>query len=219
MAHSYCTTIDVNLVVRNIEKLAIAQNHRGKGFVEFKEVEIRDFHLSLMKKLFRHIDRPGQHQRRLRPNISECTNTRARLEAESLSSLFRSEQHPGCTVHNARRISRTVNMMEGLNFWMGLNGNSIKTAHRAGHIKGWIELSKRLHICSRTHMLIFGKDCQTILIFDRNDRLFKITFFPSICCSFLAFDRVGVDIVSRKSVFRRNQICGYALRHEIARKA
>src|SRR6185369_8150379 len=45
--------------------LDVAQHHRGEGFVELEQIDVRLLHAGTLEKLFGDVDRAGQHHRRL----------------------------------------------------------------------------------------------------------------------------------------------------------
>ncbi len=154
MAQCNRAAIDVDLVVRNVKGLHVTQNHGSKGFVQLKQIDIRDFHLGLLEKLFRHIDRASQHEGWFRTDIGKRTDTRTRLDIKGFASLLRANENACCTINNTRRVTGMVNMIDGFDFWMRLNANSIEAAHFTRHHEGWVQLAERLHISAWTHMLV-----------------------------------------------------------------
>ena len=68
-----------------------------------------------------------------------------------------------------------------------------------------------------THMLVLRQDGHAVDVLDRHHRTIEAALVPGRRRALLALDRIGVDIVSRKSVFGRNEIGGNSLRQEIVR--
>src|SRR5262245_4455233 len=63
--------IDVDLGVVDVERLDVAQHHRGKGLVQLEQVDVRLLHAGALEQLFGDVDRTGQHHRGLGTDIGE----------------------------------------------------------------------------------------------------------------------------------------------------
>ena len=88
-------------------------------------------------------------------------------------------------------------------------------AHAAHARKGRVEARQRLHVCIRAHMLVMVEDDGAHLVFHRNDRFGKATFFPGGCGALLGFDGKGIDIIAGEAPLGRNRVCANALRREV----
>ena len=108
-----------------------------------------------------------------------------------------------------------VNMSNRFDLGMGLNRDRIESALLAHRHEGCLQCAERLHVGSRTHVLVAGEERQAINVPHRHDRTVEAPGLPGCCRPLLALDRVSVDIVARKPVFRRDQVGGDALRHEV----
>ncbi len=64
-------------------------------------------------------------------------------------------------------------------------------------------------------MLVFLEQRNADVILDRHDRIVEVAVFPGIRRTFLAFDRIGIDIVAAETGARCNQVSTYALRREV----
>src|SRR5690606_4144983 len=149
MAHRNRTAIDVDLVVRNIERLHVAQHDRSEGFVELEQVDVRDLHVGFFKQLLGHVDRAGQHDGRFRTDIGEGADAGAWLEAHRLAGALGAEQYGGSAVNDARRIAGMVNVVDRLDFRVTLDGDGVEAAHFARHDEGRVERGQRLHVGAR----------------------------------------------------------------------
>ena len=59
------------LSMRDVERLHVAQHHRGERLVELEQVDVVERHAGLLQHLLGHVDRTGQHDRRLGADIGE----------------------------------------------------------------------------------------------------------------------------------------------------
>src|SRR5579883_753843 len=64
-------------------------------------------------------------------------------------------------------------------------------------------------------MLIAIEESYAIDVAYRHDGILEAAFAPSPCRPLLRGDRIFIHILARKSIFRRDEISGYPLRHEI----
>ena len=64
-------------------------------------------------------------------------------------------------------------------------------------------------------MLVPGEDGDAVDVLHRHDRVREAALVPGLGGALLALDRIGVDIVAREAVFRRDEVGRDALRHEI----
>ena len=87
MAHRDRAAVHVDLAVVEVERLAEAQHDRGESLVDFEEVDVVDRHARAREHLPGHIDRSGQHDRRLGADVGESADFRARLEARFRARL------------------------------------------------------------------------------------------------------------------------------------
>ena len=80
-----------------------------------------------------HVDRPGEHQRRLRADIGEGADARARLQPRRLAGLGIADQHGRRAVDDARRIAGMVHVVDALQLGMRLDGHGVEAALLAHH--------------------------------------------------------------------------------------
>ena len=111
-----------------IERLQIAQHDRGERLVDLDQVDVLELHLGPLEHLLGDVDRPGQHQRRLRADIGEGPDVRARLELGGAAGLAVADQHRGGAVDDAGRIAGVVHVIDGLDLRMRLHGDRVEAA-------------------------------------------------------------------------------------------
>src|SRR5271156_2938812 len=217
MAHGDRAAVDVDLARVDVERLKEAQNDRGEGLVDFEEVDVAHFHPGAGQHLLRHVDRAGQHDRRLRTDIGERPHPRPGLEASLRPGLARTQKHRRGAVDDARRIAGVMDMDDAFDFRMGLNGHRVEAALLAGNDERGLERGQRLHVRVRPHVLVVVEQRQAVGVEDRRDRAPEPALLPRRRGTLLRLDRVSVDVVAREAIFGRNQVRRYALRHEIGR--
>src|SRR6516164_6304186 len=105
MAHGNGAAVHVDLVVRNVERLHVTQDNRGKSLVELVEVNVLYGHAGLLEHLLGDRDRACQHDRGFGPDIGEGLDTRAWLQARGLAGFFTADEHCGGTIDDAGRIA------------------------------------------------------------------------------------------------------------------
>jgi len=154
MAHGDGAAVDVDLVVRNVEGLHVAQHDGGEGFVELEKVDIGKGHAAALQELFGDVDRAGQHQRRVGADIGEGLDAAARLQAHALAARLGAEQHGGSAIDDAGRIAGMMDVVDALHFRMRLDADGFEAAHLTRHLEGGIERGQRLHIGAGTHVLV-----------------------------------------------------------------
>src|SRR6195952_1038864 len=131
MAERDRAAVDVDLRRIDLECLHVAQHHRGKGLVEFEQVDVRLLHAGTLKQFFGDVDRAGQHHRRLRTDIGEGADFGARLHAVLGARFLAAEQHRTGAVDNAGGVAGVVHVVDTLDFGMGLDRHCVEAAHRA----------------------------------------------------------------------------------------
>ncbi len=110
-----------------------------------------------------------------------------------------------------------VNVFDRLHLRMRLDRHRIEPALFTHHREGGFQCAKGLHVGARPQVLVLGEQRQAVDVPDRHDRAGEAAIIPGRRRSFLALDRVGVDIIARESVFRGDEIGRDALRHEVGR--
>ena len=90
-------------------------------------------HAGAREHFFRHVDRAGQHDRRLGADIGEGADAPARLEAGLRAGLARAQEHGGGAVDDARRIAGVMDVDDALDLGMGLDGDRVEAALFAGN--------------------------------------------------------------------------------------
>ena len=103
-------------------------------------------HAGAGQHFLRHVDRAGQHDRRLRADIGEGADAPARLEARLCAGLARAQQHRGRAVDDARRIAGVMDVDDALDLGMGLDGDGVEAALLAWDHEGGLERGQRLHV-------------------------------------------------------------------------
>ena len=219
MAHGDGAAVDVDPVVRDVEGLHVAQHDRGESLVQLEQVDVLELHLGALQQLFGHVDRAGQHDRRLGADVGEGADAGARLHAQRLAGLLRAEQHGGGAIDDAGRIAGMVHVVDLLDFRMALDGDGVEAAHLAGHGEGRVERASACMSVVGPHMLVMVEDGQAVLVLHRHDRVLEVALLPGLGRALLALHRIGVDVVAREAVFGGDQVGRNALRHEIARQA
>src|SRR5579871_5174820 len=101
MAERDRAAIDIDLGIVDVECLNVAQHHRGKGFVEFEQIDVGFLHARSLEQLFGNVHGPRQHHRGLRADIGERADFCPRLQAMLLACLLAAEQHCGGAVDDA----------------------------------------------------------------------------------------------------------------------
>src|SRR6202008_3296652 len=80
MAHGNRAAIDVDLVGIDLERLHVTQDDGGERLVELEKVDVGERHAGPFEDLLGHVDRPGEHDGRLRPYIGESADAGAWLQ-------------------------------------------------------------------------------------------------------------------------------------------
>src|ERR1700730_12260421 len=137
------------------------------------------------------------------------------LPAGPAPRLRIADQHGGGAIDDTGRIAGVVDVIDGFDFRMGLDGDRIEAAKFAHLDKRRLELRQRLHGGRRPHVLVLGEDRDAVGVFHRDDRPAEASFVPCGCGAALAFHRVGVDVVAGEAVFGGDQVGRDALRQEI----
>ena len=145
--------------------------------------------------------------------------TRARgFRPVFFASGFVADQNRRGAVDDARGIAGMMDVIDVFDFRMRLDGDRIEAAHFT-HLH-----ERRLAATPSDCMVVSGRMCSSLsrmvrplTSFTAIDRAVEAAIVPRRRGALLAFDRVGVDVVARKSVFGRDQVGGNALRHEVMR--
>ena len=97
-----------------------------------------------------------------------------------------------------------------------LQRHIIESRHRRHCLEGRLELAQTFLGGVGAHVLVVVEDDQPVLITHRHDRLGEITARP--CCGrmFLGTQRVGVDVIARETLHRRDQIGADTLRNDVS---
>ena len=111
-----------------------------------------------------------------------------------------------------------VDVIDLLDFRMGLDADGLEAAHLARHLEGGVEGGQRLHVGRRAHVLVPVEDHEAVLVLHRDDGLVEVALFPGIRRALLALDRVAIDVVAGEAVLGGDQVGRDALRHEIGRE-
>ena len=114
-----------------------------------------------------------------------------------------------------RRIAGVMDVVELLDLRIALLRHRIEAREFAQLRERRLERRQRLHRRIGAHMLVMVEDGLAENVLHRHDRLLEIAVLPRIRRALLAFDRIGVDVVAREAVERRDQIGADALRREI----
>ena len=83
MAERDRAAVDVDLRRIDVERLQEAQHHRGERFVDLEQIDVGDAHARTREHLLGHVDRAGEHDRRLGADIGEGADAGARLRPSS----------------------------------------------------------------------------------------------------------------------------------------
>ena len=108
-----------------------------------------------------------------------------------------------------------MHVIDRLDLRIALHGDGVETRHLAHLHERRLQRGERLHGGVGPHVLVLGKDREPVDILHRHDRFLEASFVPCLGGALLAFDGIGIDIVARKSVLRRDQVGRYALRQEV----
>ena len=153
---------------------------------------------------------------------SEPILAKARMRARGLrpallpASLV-ADQHRGGAVDDAGGIAGMMDVVDVFDVRMRLDGDRIEAAQFAHLHERRLQGGERLHRRARTHVLVLGQDGEAVDVLYRHHRAVEAAFVPRRRGALLAFDRVGVDVVARKSVFGGDEVGGNALRQKIMR--
>src|SRR5277367_1010013 len=99
-----------------------------------------------------------------------------------------------------------MNMDDALDIRMRLNGDRVEAALLAGNDERSLEGSQRLHVRVRAHVLVMVQHLEAIDVKDRRDRVLEPAFLPGRRGALLRLDRIGVDIVAREAILRRDEV-------------
>ena len=127
------------------------------------------------------------------------------------------EQDRGGAVDDPRGIAGVMDVIDIFDVRMRLDGDRVEAAQLAHLHERRLQRGERLHGRARTHVLVLRQDGQSVDVLDRHHRTAEAAFVPGRRRALLAFHRIGVDVVARKSIFGRDQIGGNALRQKIMR--
>src|SRR5690606_33278979 len=110
--------VDVDLAAVDVEGLQVTQHDGGEGLVDLDQVDVGERHAGFLQNLVRHVDRAGEHDRRLGPDIGEGPDARARLDAGGGARFLAADQHGGGAIDDAGRIARMMDMLDGFDLGM-----------------------------------------------------------------------------------------------------
>ena len=91
------------------------------------------FIFGFLEQLLRHVDRAGEHDRRLRADVGKGPDPRAGLRAHRLAGLLGAEQHGSRSIYDAGRIAGMVDVVDLLDFRMALDRYRGEATHFARH--------------------------------------------------------------------------------------
>ena len=195
MAHGNGAAIDVHQVRVHLKRLHKAQHDRGKGLIDFKEVDIPDFHPMIFQDFLGHGHGASQHDCGVCADLGCGFDTRPRCKAVGLSKLFRADQNTSRPIYDTRAVTRMVDMIDLFQMRIFQKRHVIKTRHHLTHrLEAGIQRAQRLHVCARAHVFVPIKDREAVHIFHRHDAILKAVVSPSLGRAFLAFNgqRIGV---------------------------
>ena len=216
MSHRNRTAVDVDLAMIEPQRLHIAQHHTRERLVQLVQVDIGNRHSGPLQNLARHELRPGQHDRRFRPDRGHRPDAGARLKAIFLAHLAVADQHRRGAVDDAAGIAGMVDMVDLLDLRIALQSNRIKARHLLPHrLKGGRQACHRLHVGARPHMFVMREHNLTNHVAHADHRILEPALAPSLSSPLLALHRIGIDIITAEAIFGGNQVGPNALRHEI----
>ena len=170
---------------------------------------------AFLRTFSRHRDRPGQHDRGLGTDIGELPDAGARLETGGLAGGLAADQHGRGAIDDARRVARRVHVIDRLDLRIALHRDRIEARHLAHLHERRLQRGERLHRGVGPHVLVLGEDREPVDVLHRHDRFLEAPFVPCLGGALLAFDRIGIDVVAREAVLRRDQVGRDALRQEV----
>ena len=218
MAHGDGAAVHVDLVVRHLEDLQVAQHDGGEGLVQLPEIDVLHRHAGALQRLLRGGRRTGQHDRGLRADRGEGADARPRLQPGLLAELLGADQDGGSAIDDARRIAGMVDMVDLLDLGIALLRHRVEARHHlALHLEAGLEGRQRLHGRLRPHQLVVGQKLDAVLVLHRHDRLLEVAGVPGGLGALLRFDGVGVDVVAAQAILGGDQVGRDALGHEVHR--
>ena len=129
MPHGNRAAVYIYTALVNVEGLHEAQNHRGEGLIDFKEINVGNGHPAVFQNLFCDRNRSGEHDRWIGSNFRRCTNNRAGFEPAGGSEFFRANQDASRPIYNARRVAGMVDMVDPLQMRIFHQCEFIKAGH------------------------------------------------------------------------------------------
>ena len=176
------------------------------------------FILALFEQLLGHVDRPGQHDRRLRADVGEGADARARLQARRLAGLLR------CRSARRRRRRRCrTNCRRGARARRSRLPDRLAIATASKPAISPICTNDGLSAPSDC-MSVGGRMCSSrsssvrpLTSLTGTIGLLEAALVPGLGGALLAFDRIGIDVVAREAVLGGDEVGRDALRHEIGR--
>src|ERR1700730_6028557 len=145
MAERDGAAVDVDLGIVDVERLDVTQHHRGEGFVQFEQVDIRLLHAGALEQFFGDVDRTGQHHRRLRADVGKGADFCPRLQAVLGTGLLAAEQNRAGAVDNPGGIAGMMHVVDALDFRMRLDRDRVETAHLPDRHERRLQRGQRLH--------------------------------------------------------------------------
>src|SRR6202790_1466734 len=129
MAERDGAAVDVDLGIVDVERLDVTQHHRGEGFVQFEQVDIRLLHAGALEQFFGDVDRTGQRHRRLGADVGKGADFCPRLQGVLGTGLLAAEQNRAGAVDNPGGIAGMMHVVDALDFRMRLDRDRVETAH------------------------------------------------------------------------------------------
>ena len=195
VTHGDGAAIDVDLLVRHFHLFHEAHHHGGKGFVDFKQINLPDRHAGLGQGLARGRHGAGQHDGRVGTAQGRRHNARTRRKAMGFASRLRANQHRRSAIHNARRVARMVHVVDARNLGIPRLRHLIK-AHGPHLFKRRFERGQALHRGVRLDELVFRQNDLVRPILHRHHRALEIAVGAGSCGTLLRFQRKGIDVLA-----------------------
>src|SRR5437667_11648624 len=99
-----------------------------------------------------------------------------------------------------------MNMVDGFEFGITLNGDRIEPVTLPHFGEGGLERAQHLHRGLRAHMLVTIEKSEADDVLDRNHGPTEISILPGLRRAPLALDRIGIDTIAAGAVFRGDDI-------------
>lgn len=207
--------IEVDIVVRNIERMNIEKEKRGEGLVKIEKINVRNINIGMFKKILSKIEREGKNKRRLRKDIGKRKNERERIDIEGIERINGEEEKKRREIKDERRIEGMVEMVEGLDLRVRMNEERIEEKNLERNKEGRDKMEKRMNVGEGENMIVKVENGEEVMVIDSDERIIEIEILKRIGREIMDLERIGIEIIEDEKVFGGNKVGGKEMRNEI----